>query len=176
MKNLLCRHNILGHCNFNVVKNILNQCNIACTSKSGFCDVCVQGKAHKLPFSSSTTVYTLPLQLIYIDIWGPAYMHATNGEKYYISFLDAYSKFTWFYLLHSKSQVLVAFKTFKLLAENQTGLTIKTIQTDNAKEFHCFKSFINESGIQHRFTCPHTHEQNGVVYALCGFSSYEFLE
>ena len=90
-------------------------------------------------------------------------MHATNGEKYYISFLDAYSKFTWLYLLHSKSQALVAFKTFKLLAENQTGLTIKTIQTDNAKEFHCFKSFINESGIQHRFTCPHTHEQNGAI-------------
>ena len=43
------------------------------------------------------------------------------------------------------------------------SLTIKTIQTDNAKEFHCFKSFINESGIQHRFTCPHTHDQNGAI-------------
>ena len=54
-------------------------------------------------------------------------MNATNSGKYYISFLDAYSKFTWLYLLHSKSQVLVAFKTFKLLAENQIGLKIKTI-------------------------------------------------
>ena len=75
-------------------------------------------------------------------------------------FLDAYSKFTWLYLLHSKSQALAA---FKLLIENQTGLKIKTIQTDNAKEFHYFKSFINESSIQHRFTCPHTHEQNGAI-------------
>jgi len=90
-------------------------------------------------------------------------MHATNGEKYYIPFLYAYSEFTWLYLLHSKSQVLATFKTFKLLDENQIGLTIKTIQTDNAKEFHYFKSFINESGIQNCFTCPHTHEKNGAI-------------
>ena len=54
-------HNRLGQCSFHVVKNILNQCNIAYIAKRIFCDVCVQGKAHKLPFSSSTTVYTLPL-------------------------------------------------------------------------------------------------------------------
>jgi len=67
-------------------------------------------------------------------------MYAMNGEKYYILFLDAYSKFTWLYLLHSKSQALPA---FKLLVENETSLKIKTIQTDNAKKFHCFKYFIN---------------------------------
>jgi len=52
--------------------------------------------------------------------------------------------------------VRVAFKTFKLLAENQTCLKIKTIQTYNAKEFHYFKSLINEYGMQHHFTCLHT--------------------
>jgi len=74
-------------------------------------------------------------------------------------------------LLQSKSQALVAFKTFKLLAKNQTSLKIKTIQTDNAKDFHCFKSFIDEFGMQQCFTCPYTHEQNGAIerkqHCLC---------
>ena len=61
-------HNRLRHCSFHVVKNILNQCSITCTAKPIFCDACVQEKALKLPFSSSTIVYTLLLELIYINI------------------------------------------------------------------------------------------------------------
>jgi len=66
-------HNRLGHYSFNVVKNILNQCNITCNAKPVFCDACVQVKTHKLHFSSSMIVYTLPLQLTYIDIWDRFY-------------------------------------------------------------------------------------------------------
>jgi len=60
---------------------------------------------------------------------------------YYISFLDTHSKYTWIYFLHAKSQALTAFEHFKLLAENQNGFKIKTVQIDNAKEFVVFKSF-----------------------------------
>lgn len=156
-------HNRLGHCSFSVIKTILKHCDISCNAKPIFCDACVKGKAHQLPFSLSTTVYHHPLELIYIDIWGPSAVCANNGASYYISFLDAYSKYTWIYLLHTKSQALAAFERFKLFSENQTGFKIKTIQTDNAKEFVVFNTFLLKHGIQHRFICPHTHEQNGAI-------------
>jgi len=54
-------NNSLRHCSFHVLRNILNQCNITCTAKPGFCDACVQDKAFKLPFFLfSTVVYTFP--------------------------------------------------------------------------------------------------------------------
>jgi len=53
-------NNRLRHCSFHAVRNILNQCSITCTAKPGFCDACVQKKAVKRPFSSSTLVYTFP--------------------------------------------------------------------------------------------------------------------
>jgi len=87
-------------------------------------------------------VYHHPLELIYIDIWGPSSICANNGASYYISFLDAYSKYTWIYLLHTKSQALAAFERFKLFSENQTCFKIKAIQTDNANEFVVYNIFL----------------------------------
>jgi len=121
------------------------------------------GKAHQLPFSKSTTHYNVPLALVYIDIWGPSPVCASNGTRYYISFMDAYTKYTWLFLLHHKSQALTAFTRFKNFAETQTGHTLKAIQTDNAKEFLCFKNITHTLGIHHRLICPHTHEQNGTI-------------
>jgi len=55
---------------------------------------------------------------------------ASDGFHYYIAFLDAYSKYTWFYRLNSKSQALIKFKK---VFKNQTGFKICNVQSDNAK-------------------------------------------
>ena len=156
-------HVRLGHYNYNTVKTVLQNSDIQFNGCKQFCDACVFGKATQLPFKDSTTAYNSPLQLIYIDIWGPAPILSSTGARYYISFLDAFSKYTWLYILHSKSQALSTFKQFKSLVENQIGKRLQAIQTDNAKEFLCFKTFLHEHGIHHRLTCAYTHEQNGAI-------------
>ena len=90
-------------------------------------------------------------------------MPASNGARYYVSFLDAFTKFTWIYVLHTKSQVSNAFKKFKVLVENQTGHKICNLQTDNAREFLALTPFLQQHGIHHRLTCPYTHQQNDYV-------------
>jgi len=100
---------------------------------------------------------------VYIDIWGPTPVLATNGEKYYVAFLDAYSKYTWVYMLYSKSQFSSVFVHFKTMAENQTNAKLKFIQTDNAKEFLTLACYLNMHGICHHLTCPHAHQQNGSI-------------
>jgi len=137
--------------------------NILCNKNSSFCDSCVIAKSHQLPFSLSHTVYIAPLQLVFVDIWGPSYVTASDGSMYYIAFLDAFSRYTWLYLITSKFQATTIFLRFKLLVEKQTGFLIKCIQTDNAKEFISLTKILHDHGITHRFTCPHTHEQNGSV-------------
>ena len=63
-----------------------------------------------MPFKDLTTIYNSPLQLIYIDSWGPAPILFSTGACYYISFLDDFSKYTWLYVLHSKYQAFSIFK------------------------------------------------------------------
>jgi histone deacetylase 1/2 len=158
-------HLRLGHPNQHSFKLVMQQCNFTVNNKdsSHFCAACCMGKAHKLHSPLSHTTYTTPLELVYSDLWGPSPTPSKQGYTYYISFVDAYSKFTWIYLLKSKSDALLIFKQFKSLVELQFGQPLKALQTDWGGEFRPFTKFLTDLGVVHRLICPHTHHQNGVV-------------
>ena len=113
-------HLRLGHPNANVLRLVLNHCNIPIVNKTmfEFCAACCVEKSHRLPSSLSQIVYSAPLELIYSDLWGPFYISSSNGFSYYISFVDAYSKFTWFYFLKNKSETFFVFQQFKTTIES----------------------------------------------------------
>ncbi|XP_068498464.1 uncharacterized protein [Phaseolus vulgaris] len=77
-------------------------CNVAYSSTTLFCETCIHGKFYQLPFHNSVSQYTAPLQLVFIDIWGVAPVCASNGARYYISFLDAHTKYTWHVIFHEE--------------------------------------------------------------------------
>src|ERR1044072_4884628 len=158
-------HNRLGHPNHDVLNSVLSSCNIPIHNKKSisFCKACCMGKIHKLPSSSSTTVYSNPLELVFSDLWGPAPYTSQNGFKYYMSFVDAHTRFTWIYFLKVKSEAFTIFQQFKLMAELQFGHKLKSLQTDWGGEFRSFTTFLKNQGILHRLICPHTHHQNGVI-------------
>ena len=128
-----------------------------------FCSSCCLGKIHKFPFSRSETVYTQPLQMIFTDLWGPAPVQSTNGYRYYIHFIDAYSRYTWIFMLRNKSEALKTFESFKNNVEHQLGFQIKDVQCDNGGEYKVFTKLLEEFGIEHRFSWLTTHEQNGTA-------------
>ncbi|KAM6582045.1 hypothetical protein CsatB_009047 [Cannabis sativa] len=158
-------HNRLGHPSKQIVQSVMAKCNITPINKNTFdlCTACCLGKHHKLPYSNSDTVYTAPLQLLHTDLWGPAPMVSSNGYRYYISFVDAYSRYTWLYLLRTKDEALPTFIKFKTQIELQLNHKIKALQSDWGGEFRAFTSLVESCGIIHRVSCPHSHEQNGVV-------------
>jgi hypothetical protein len=63
----------------------------------------------QFPCPNSCTKSIAPLQLVQSDVWGPAPITSINGTRYYVSFIDDFSKFTWFFPLKHKSQVLSTF-------------------------------------------------------------------
>jgi histone deacetylase 1/2 len=103
-------HFCLGHPATPVVHHILHRHELPSVSvnKVLVCDACQQGKSHQLPFSLSTCVTTAPLEIIYSNVWGPA-QTSVSGHQFYVSFVDAYSRFTWLYLLKHKSDVFQIF-------------------------------------------------------------------
>jgi hypothetical protein len=58
------------------------------------CSACLSAKSKQLPFYSSQSQIKAPFELIYSDLWGPSPVSSHIGNKYYISFLDAYSRYT----------------------------------------------------------------------------------
>ena len=58
------------------------------------------------------------------------------GPKYFISFINDYSRYMYIYLLHNKNEPLGAFKVFKAEVEKQCGKQIKIMRTDKCGEYY----------------------------------------
>lgn len=97
------------------------------------------------------------------DLWGPAPVQSSGGYTYFLTCVDAYSRFIWVFPLRLKSDTLTPFIQFKIMVELQFNCKIKGVQSDGGGEFRPFTKYLTELGIIHRFTCPHTHHQNGIV-------------
>ena len=115
-------HSRLGHPAIQIVQHVLHRHELPSVSNNNsvICDACQQGKSHQLPFSLSTRVTTSPLEIIYSDVWGPA-QTSVSGHQFYVSFIDAYSRFTWLYLLKHKSDVFQFFLQFQQHVERLLG-------------------------------------------------------
>ena len=87
-----------------------------------------------------------------------------GGNRYYISFIDDYSRKVWVYCLKDKSEAFEKFKDYKVKVENFTRLKIKTLRNDRGGEYlsNEFKKFCRNNGIRHELTARHTPQQNGV--------------
>jgi histone deacetylase 1/2 len=125
-------HARLGHPASPIVSHVLHRHELPTSSHNknlAVCDACQQGKSHQLPFVSSSRVVTKPLELVFSDVWGPA-QTSVSGHKYYVSFIDAYSRFTWLYLLKSKADVFNVFLQFQLHVERLLQHKIIHVQSD----------------------------------------------
>lgn len=129
------------------------------------CEVCIQGKMSRLPFPSESNHVTDKLEIVHTDLCGPMRISSNGGSNYFITFTDDRTRWTEVRFLKNKSQALEEFKAYKALVEKQHGMKIKSIQSDNGREFinKEFDSFLKSEGIKRRLTTPYTPEQNGVA-------------
>ena len=126
--------------------------------KAQICEACQLGKQHRLPFPNN-------LDLIHSDVWGPAQNVSLGGSRYFVSFIDDYTRHTWIYLIERKSEVFDCFRDLKGFVETESGRKIKCLRSDGGKEYFSgqFNGYLQQMGIQREFKCRYTPEQNGVV-------------
>ena len=127
------------------------------------CDSCFCNKSQQLPFYVSSLKSRGPLDLLYSDVWGPAPVTSSKGFRFYIIFVDHYTKYTWFYPLCHKSDVLTIFPKFKATVENYFKKTIVSLYSDNGGEYIGLKNYLAAHGISHLTTPPHTPQHNGMA-------------
>jgi len=75
--------------------------------ESSFCESCVEGKSHRLPFQLSTVKRAdHPLELIHSDVCGKIGTQSLGGGEYFVTFVDDHTRHVWVYILKHKSEVL----------------------------------------------------------------------
>ena len=137
--------------------------------ESCFCESCVKGKSHRMPFHQSTAKRAdHPLELIHSDVCGKIGTRSLGGGEYFVTFVDDHTRHVWVYILKHKGDVLQRFREWKALVEKSSGRMIKTLRTDNGGEYISteFNLYLTKEGIKHELTIPHTPQQNGVAERL----------
>ncbi len=146
------------------------------------CSGCVLGKGRRsnIPKKSSNQSTKL-LELVHSDVNGPIEVPSLGGSRYFITFIDDFSRWISLYTMKQKSDTFDCFKRYHTYVEKQIGSKIKSInvikrtyktvdelkalRTDNGGEYlsNEFKSYLEKHGIQHQLTIAYTPQQNGVA-------------
>ena len=90
----------------------------------------------------------------------------THGEnRYIITFIDDFSKYTTVYLLKNKSDTFEKFQDFLKEVENQFSRKIKRIRSDRGCDYEssAFNQFVQSLGIIHETIAPYSPASNGVA-------------
>jgi transposase InsO family protein len=70
-----------------------------------------------------------------MDIFGPVSYVSIGGNKYGFVIVDDYSRYTWVFFMKDKSKVHELFKKSVTRAQNEFGVKIKRVRSDNGTEF-----------------------------------------
>jgi histone deacetylase 1/2 len=127
---LMFWHRRLGHPSSRVLSLVASNKKVTCTLRplNFQCPACLLGKSSCLSLGSTGHKTSTPFELIFNDVWGSTLILSSNGFWYFVIFVDAHTKFIWFYPFGAKSDVYNVFHQFQVLVEWQFSCKIKSVQ------------------------------------------------
>lgn len=165
MELIMLWHKRLGHPNFMYLRRYKPELFNGVSHDYLKCETCHLGKQSKGQYPAKNYKESEPFNLVHSDIWGPSRTLNVNGSRWFVIFIDDHTRVTWIYLLKQKSELSQVLKSFIYLIQNQFGVTVKNLRTDNESEYldREVKSFLAEKGIHHQTANVYTPQQNGTA-------------
>ena len=82
------------------------------------------------------------MSLIHADLVDLKQIETRDGKRYYITFIDDFSRYTRVYLLRNKHEAFEKFLLYKEEVENQVDKKIKRVRSDRGGEFLLLMIFV----------------------------------
>ncbi|KAL2395076.1 Retrovirus-related Pol polyprotein from transposon TNT 1-94 [Exophiala dermatitidis] len=130
------------------------------------CEPCSLAKSvHHRPKPLQQSRSDAAFDLIHSDVSGKFSQKSMGGSRYFITFIDGYSRYCWMYFLKTRDEAITATSDFIQFIKTQFGQTIKAFRSDNGGEYKNdkFKQLFKQHGIFPHPTPPYSHESNGVA-------------
>ena len=96
---------------------------------------CQFGKQTVLPFNNSVYHALSPFDLIHSDVWGPSPISTSGGSRYFVIFVDDFSRYTSIYLFKNRYELYQIYRDFTKMIETRFSKPIKVFRSDNAQEY-----------------------------------------
>lgn len=97
--------------------------------------MCSLSKQSRLSFPLSNTTTSCYFHTLHANVLGLYRVPTHDGKRYFLTMVDDHSRYTWLFLLTSKSEVIVALKRFLITIGNVFSASVKSLTTDNGFEF-----------------------------------------
>jgi len=172
MATALCHHR-LGHLHLPAVLKMSNTevaSGMPCLQANkgeNRCTACLTGKMTRIPFRASTRRTKASFELVHSDLSGRMLTQSPGGCRYFVLFIDNFTKYTPIYFLKSKNEAAGYFQDYKeaverFFSDEEKGFKIKAIRTDSGGEYSTgeFQREVKRSGIEWQVTVPYTSQKN----------------
>lgn len=133
-------------------------------AKAGPCDICMQGKQHRQPFTAAESSCTTPMERLHMDVYGPL-PESRGANKYFVSFVDGHSKYGTLVCIARKSDVVTVVPGEIAKLERMSGHKLKAIRAYNGGEFlkNELQDFFTTQGVKIENTVPYSPQMNGLA-------------
>ena len=106
-------HSHLGHSPSSQVQQLASKGLLGSVSKDNFdCTSCQLGKQYALPFNNSESIFNSIFELIHSNVWGPSPVASIGGSRYFVIFINDYSRYSWIFTMKSCSEILPIYSNF----------------------------------------------------------------
>jgi hypothetical protein len=126
-------HSVLGHISSQTLQKIVKNEYIEnlkiSDDKMKVCEPCIMGHQTRKPFPLSSTRATKKLELIHTDLHDTGHISRT-GTRYWVSFIDDYTRYTWMYPLRLKSDTFQVFAKWKAMVERESNCSVIKVRDD----------------------------------------------
>ena len=163
-------HKRLGHPSFHLLKQTHPTMFKGINIESLICESCQFFKHKRSSFPNTNHRYAFAFECVHSDVWGPCSISRLSHHKWFILFVDDFSRYTWVYLLKTKSEIPKILVLFCEMIHNAFRKKVRLIRTNNAKEYFCgeVNKYMEDKGIIHQSSCLNTPQQNGLAERKIG--------
>ena len=115
------------------------------------------GNFVKTPFHEKENHASVTLERIPTHVCGPFSVASIKKHRYYVIFVDEYSRRCWIFFTQKKSETFSNLCEFKALVEKESRKQVKARQSNNGGEYisNEFKELCSKEGIRRELIASH---------------------
>ena len=87
------------------------------STKIFYCVSCQLGKQPALPSNTSESISIDIFDLIHSNVWGPSFVSSIGGFRYFVIFVDDYSRYSWIFNMKHRFELLQVYSNFVKMIE-----------------------------------------------------------